>query len=281
MMFELVFVFMFAAALLGSLAAGLWDLKTTDIPDEITALMAASGLFAWYVYGFATGDFWPLAASLAAGSIFLAFGWLFYKAGQWGGGDATLMAGIGFMIPIFPDFGLFSFSFFINVFIIGVAWNIIYSLAYGAGRQLGLFEKKANVIDMTMSEIRNPLFLAAAAVPMLLLAFFILNGFANLSIFAFALLLLAIFFSYAKVLEQKLFRKSVSAKELREGDVLLNSKLWVGLEKSDAEKLRKSRKRYIIKTGVPFGMAFPLALLATYLFGNLVFLIMEFLMAGW
>jgi hypothetical protein len=39
----------FTVALIGGFAAGLWDLKTSDIPDEAPALMATLGLFIWYV----------------------------------------------------------------------------------------------------------------------------------------------------------------------------------------------------------------------------------------
>lgn len=278
-MIEIFFLMMFSFALIGSLAAGIWDLKTTDIPDEITAIMGSFGIFSWFVYALTTGNFAPLTASVVAGSIFLIFGWILYKTGQWGGGDATLMAAIAFMIPLFPGIPLFSISFAINVFVAGAVWNIIYSLAYGVGRQFGIMSEKTDVIGISLNEMRKPYYifiiLISTAFLAVSLAFSlhpVIKAISGISLF------LSIFLPYARVVEYRLFRKTIDSKDLREGDVMISKKIWIGITKEEVDKLRKTGKRYEIKTGVPFGMAFPIALIATLLFGNLILIFTEFML---
>ena len=127
-MFELLLV---AIALVGSFACGIYDLKTSNVPDSVCILMIASALLIHSVYGFYTGDFTNLIDSFLFGGLFLAFGLLMYFTGQWGGGDGELLVAMGFLLPnisfvntLFP----FALSFFINTFFIGAAYSIIYSL---------------------------------------------------------------------------------------------------------------------------------------------------------
>ncbi|MCD6381373.1 MAG: prepilin peptidase, partial [Candidatus Aenigmarchaeota archaeon] len=110
----------FFIALFGSLIAGLWDLKTTEIPEEIPALMTGFGLFIWFIYALSIGNMYPLFLSVIVGTMFLSIGWVFYRMGQWGDGDAAIMASIGYLVPFFPSIPLFSFSFFVNIFIVGL-----------------------------------------------------------------------------------------------------------------------------------------------------------------
>ncbi|MCS7106355.1 MAG: hypothetical protein NZ942_03500, partial [Candidatus Aenigmarchaeota archaeon] len=57
--------------------------------------------------------------------------------------------------------------------------------------------------------------------------------------------------------------------KLKVGDVLAESKLWEGITQKDLIKIKKSGKKYVvIKEGVRFAPAFPLALLFTLYFGD-------------
>ncbi len=77
---------------------------------------------------------------------------------------------------------------------------------------------------------------------------------------------------FGKTVEEIGFKKRIKVSELKEGDVLDDSKVWDGLTKKQVKKFQKSGKKYVvIKEGVRFAPTFPLALLITILFGDIVF----------
>jgi len=125
-MFELLLI---AIALIGSFAAGIYDLKTTNIPDKVCIVMIILGLLLYVLNGFLTNDFTTLLNSLLFGGIFLIIGLLMYYAGGWGGGDGELLIAIGILLPSlsfvrtqFP----FALSFFINTWFVGAIYSVIY-----------------------------------------------------------------------------------------------------------------------------------------------------------
>lgn len=267
-MLETIFLVMFLFALIGSLAAGLFDLKTTEIPDEIPTIMAAVGVFLWFMFSLTYGTPFYLIMSLLVGTVFLAFGWVLYKAGQWGGGDAKLLAAIGYMLPVMPNSEFFSLLFFMNVFLVGAAYVIMYSVI------LGLLNPKSFGYFVTdIKKTWKTVFIVPVIISACFIVLMLYSGMADFiflySIF-FLVLFVMIFWRYAKVIEKHVFMHEVPASQLREGDVLLEAKTWDGITKSEAEKLRKTRKKFRIKEGVRFGPVFFLALITTYLLGNTI-----------
>ena len=127
-MLELLLI---AIALIGSFAAGLYDLKTTNIPDKVCILMIISGIALYSLNGFLTNDFTLLSNSLFFGGLFLVFGLLFYYAGWWGGGDGELLIAIGILLPnvsFVKTYFPFAISFFINSWFIGLIFSVIYAI---------------------------------------------------------------------------------------------------------------------------------------------------------
>lgn len=120
-----------AIALIGSTIAGLWDLKTTDIPDPVCVGMIALALLLAYFDG-------SMSITLMAGSLALAFSLAMYFAGQWGGGDGELLvANIMLLASIDESLAL---GFFVNLFLIGAVYSIVYCVVYAKinGKKLNL-----------------------------------------------------------------------------------------------------------------------------------------------
>jgi Flp pilus assembly protein protease CpaA len=281
-MFEWVLI---AVALAGSFIAGVIDLKTTEIPDEIPYVMASVGIVLHLIESIAMGSYTPILNSCLAGLSFLAFGFFMYYTGQWGGGDAKLLSALGFLLPTLPEtrtFFPFSLSLFFNVFFIGAIYMVVYAFA------LSLKEKrvwtefshdlKANVGMLVMLNI-------AIAVVLILFGIFAMRFLVGLSFFdllimelklvAFVVLMFFVW-RFSKTVEEVGFKKKIPVSKLREGDVLLDSKLWEGLTKEQVKKIKKSGVKHVwIKEGVRFGMAFPLALLFTLFVGDGIILLMS------
>jgi len=254
-------------AFIGSVIAGIWDLFTTEVPDEVPALMIALGIFNWFVYALSSGDSTPLMLSLLAGTSLLVFGLTLYRAGHWGGADAWLLAAIGYNIPLYNS-QVFLPSFLFNFLIVGSVYMVIYAIILGV--------KNHGVFSYFIKDIKNSKFVSGTVlVSLLVIAAFYILSYRILPIAeAFALIIFLVFFwKYAKVIEKKVFRKQVRTSQLKVGDVLENM-LWRGITAEEIKKIRRTKRFVFIKEGVRFVPAFPIALAVTLWFGNLLFFIL-------
>ncbi len=243
-----------AIALVGSLVAGIHDLLTTDIPDSVTNFMIISGIAIWYFHSIFSGTMLPLTLSLIVGFTFSVIGSVLYKTGNWGGGDGKLLAGIGFLLPFWPGIPLFSIKFFLNVFFIGGIYSLFYAI-YLASKSKNFKSRFSERIEKHIL-LASAVSLAAAAItwfasPLMALSSFVIV----LSMF--------VAWDFGKAVEESSFVREIPTSELKEGDVLADSKTWRGLEKHEVEKLKKRKGKIMIKEGVRFGPSFFLALVFT------------------
>ncbi len=254
----------------GSAIAGITDLLTTEVPDEIPFLMSASAIFYWYAYSLRAESMMPLFLSLAVGTALLAIGMILYKKGQWGGADALILAAIGYAMP-------FSFmqNFIVNLMLIGSVYMIFYALALGIKNKkvFGIFlkdikENKKVVFGMPLAFLA---FLALLAYISQALSGYVRTG-PMINIFLLVAFL-TLFWRYGKVIETHVFRRKVLSSRLREGDVV-EGMIWRGLTRKEIMKIRRQKRYVIVKEGVRFVPAFPLALVATVLWGNLLIYIL-------
>ncbi len=248
--------------------AGLWDLKTTEVPDHLLYAMISIGIIYWVGNWILTGDLTSLAVSLTVGTLLLALGIVMYRKGQWGGADAWILAAIGYMIPFYNG-EVFIVPYLLNFVIV----SIIYSVAYAA--IIGLINR--GVFRYVYKDLRSKWKITAGIPAVLMVLVFITaieRPFFTALIFNLFVLftLLILFWRYAVVLEARVFKKRVPTSKLKIGDVLEKGN-WVGLTAKQVKQLR-SRKRYVvIKDGMRFVPVFAIALVLTLLFGNLFFVI--------
>ncbi|MFH8092513.1 MAG: A24 family peptidase [Candidatus Aenigmatarchaeota archaeon] len=273
-------------AFIGSFIAGLIDLKTTEIPDEIPYVMSIAGIIIHIIEAIILKSFLPIIYSFLAGLGFLAFGFFMYYTGQWGGGDAKILSAFGFLLArVNNDKTYFPFplSLFFNVFFIGAIYMIVYSVV------LSLKERKIwSEFSHDLKSNAGTFLLVNAGIFLFLfftsfLAVKFLLGMKFLEIFLLQIkflafiMLLFIIYRFSKIVEEVAFKKKIPVSMLREGDVLLESKVWEGLTKEQVRKIKKSGVKYVwIKEGVRFGLAFPLALLFTLFLGDGIILLMSF-----
>lgn len=291
---------LFAVALVGAAAGGWIDLKTTEVPDSVPLGMAVAGLVIHAFQAYSTGTLFPLYSAAAVSLGYLAFGYILYYTGQWGEADVLLLGAVGFVLPTAPQFfsgtaaalpwTIYPLIFLLNTFIVGGVYSILYAfaVALGSGKV-----KKAFYEDITKNRqtiIRIALFAIFGVALMSLYfgsattypaSFFLIQAAIILPAFAGLYLI----YRFAIIVDKHAFRKKIPASQLREGDVLaesiragglnLSGKLFVGLEKSDVKKIQKVKKSVLIKEGIRYGPTFFLALLATWLFGNLLMVVLN------
>jgi Flp pilus assembly protein protease CpaA len=254
-------------ALAGSFIAGLWDLRTTEVPDELLYLMVTAGIFFWYINAGLTNDFYPLFVSLSVGTVSLVLGIALYKTGKWGGADAWMFAAIAYLVPVYGNNNFFISYYFFNLLFVSLAYMIIYSIALGL--------KHRAVFSYLNEDLKKNWHMVCAA-PVAFLAIFVIMQLLMMPVlyapFVMIFVLIAflsIFWRYALIIEKRVFVRRVPAKNLKTGDVLVDMK-WVGLTEKEVKEIKKRKKYVTIKEGVRFTMVFFITLVVTLLFGNLL-----------
>ncbi len=268
-----------ATALIGSSLAAAWDLRTTEIPDQIPHAMIVAALLLYALQSYTQWSYLPILYSLIAGLSLLGFGFLMYYLGQWGGGDAKILAAIGFLLPLqhsstrllFP----FPLSYLINVFLVGAVYMLGYAAVLAAKNKRILTAFKSDIKASSSVFIVGSfaLFGLFLAVNFYLANYFHIHFgpmlFVNALLPSVATVALFLVWKFAKAVENVGFKKRIPVSKLRVGDVLLKSKLWEGITEKELRAIRRSKKSHVwIKEGVRFAPAFPLALLFTLYLGD-------------
>ena len=254
-------------AFIGALSAGILDLRSSEFPDDIPYLMIALGIFMWFIYALTFGNSQPLMLSIALGMLFSIIGYLSYRLGAWGDGDAAILAAIVFVVPSV----LFLADFIMNLLVVSVIYLVLYSLVIGIGKEN---IRKAFIKDVSRKKYFILGYFAFLAV-MLALGYVINPDLLIYLLFLWLLGLFMIFFIiYGKNIEKKLFRKRIPINDLKEGDVLASSKQLRGLTKHEIEELKKHHKFIRIKEGVRFTIVFAIAIAITVFFGNILLMIL-------
>jgi len=248
--------------LIGLIIASLWDLKTTEVPDEIPYLLIIVGIFYWLIIGSASNDFTNLFYSLTIGSLLLAFGLLLYKLGKWGGADAWLLAAIGYTIPLHNN-QIFMAGFILNFLVVATAYTVIYTLIIGLMNRESFsylredLRRNYKIFFIPLAFLSFPVYLYSRGV------FLTSSLIPSVSIF-----LLLIFWRFAVNIERKIFTRKISSSKIKEGDVL-EEMVWRGLTDQEVERIKKNRKYVTIKEGIRFVPVFPITLVVTLIYGTL------------
>ncbi|MFA4819401.1 MAG: A24 family peptidase [Candidatus Aenigmatarchaeota archaeon] len=252
-------------AVAGSILAGLWDLKTTEVPDKLPVGMVIVGIAYWILQGM-LGDWYPFTVSIIVGTALLAIGLIMYKKGQWGGADAWILAAIGYMVPVYGG-EIFIVPYLMNFMLVSIFYTVIYSVTIGILNRhvfkyvVKDFRENLKFILGVPAAVIIAILVASAAVPRIII---LIPKLVPL------IILLLLFWRYAFVIERKVFRKKVPTSKLRKGDVLEKGN-WVGLTDRQIKKLRSQKRFVVIKDGMRFVPVFAIALVLTLLFGNLFF----------
>ncbi len=254
-----------AAALLGGVICGLYDLKTSNMLDPVAWAMIALGIGLHAYESLVTGNWFVLQWCLTVVALFFLFSLFMYYRGYWGGGDGEMLVAYGALLPFGANHEpFFPVNLFINVFFVGGFYSLIYSLF--------LLRREKKVLKKIKRELKGcgkyfSAFFGALA------GAFVIGVF---SPFMFPLLLgVSLLFiyppllRYSRIIENEVFKKRIPTNKLRPDDVLgedipelgLKAKFVRGLSEEEVRKIRDVRKYVVIKDGVRFIPVFPVALL--------------------
>ena len=227
--------------------ASIDDIKTTEIRDLDVYFFIGVLIFLNILEFLFLKDWNFLISLLINASIFGIFGLIMYIAGQWGLGDSFLLFSFG-LLNLFNT-PLEALSFLLLILAIGAIFTFIYSILFV------ISTKKFNRLNL-ISKISMLISLA------LLLSFFYFIKLAE-TFFSLIIFLVFLYFSLPFLSEVKnLMIRKVKISELKEGDVLLDFKVWRGITKEEIEELKKKGIKYVfVKEGVRYAPTFLFSLI--------------------
>lgn len=284
-------VILAAAALAGLIVATYTDLKKREVPDWLSYGMIATGLGLNLLFSFIYKDYWLFVNSLAGFLLFLAIALGMFYSAQWGGGDSKVLMGMGALIGLDVRFRSFPFlgSFIFNLLVVGAVYGMMWSLVL-ALKNWRRFHKEFRKIQRISLVIRLRVYLICFVILIGVLALFS-RGTALCPFFLGLLLsVLLIFYLsiFVKAIEKSCMIKSVTPERLTEGDWIVREVKYkgkyicgpkdLGIEKKQIRELVKlyrqnKIRKVLIKEGMPFVPSFLIAYITSFIFGNLLFLL--------
>jgi Flp pilus assembly protein protease CpaA len=123
-------------AIIALIFASITDLKKREVPDIINYSLIVIGLILGLLSSIFNISPWPFISSVAGLLFGYLIGSVMFYTGQWGGGDAKMLIGLGallgFDIYALIENGISTFfsSPFVNVFIAIVLTGIIYGIGF-------------------------------------------------------------------------------------------------------------------------------------------------------
>lgn len=262
---------LFGVLLCGIIIATAQDLKRREVDNWLNFFLLITGIIT-IVYTALFSNDWGL---LLQGLFVVGLGFIamhvFYMARIFAGGDAKLLFALS---PYFVNETFFltfiHFGFFILfLFFCGGIWGLCYSLVLFFKN----FSETAKQFKHQLITCRVWWFILCGAI--LLGLSFVYH---LLLVFGILVILFPFLFSFAKALEIVVMTKTISGKELREGDWLLDD-ITVGSKKIKATfdgvtkeelALLASKKKIRIRDGIPFVPGFFFAFLLYYFYADFI-----------
>ncbi len=279
--------------LLALIIGSVTDFKKREVPDTVNYGLMAVGIVSGLILSILNKSIWPALSAIGGLGVGYLIGALMYYTGQWGGGDAKMLMGIGAMqglfIPIlhishFKE--LFSgtpifITTTLTIFVAGATYGILYAF-YLALKEWKTFKQAF------IQKIREPKIMVRRYIITSLVIggiIFLLLIKTVLFKILIALFIFAIFFGHyltllGNVIEERMMIKPMHVSKLTEGEwvrkeVKINGKVIcgpkdrLGISTEQIKTLKKHGvKTVLVKKGIPFIPGFLLGYIIIIITGN-------------
>ncbi|MFC1752334.1 prepilin peptidase [Thermoproteota archaeon] len=264
------------------------DIKTREVPDWVNYAFIVTALGVRVIWSAASYDWVYIAEGVLGLLACVALAYAMFYAGQWGGGDAKMIMGLGAMIGLDLHINSFLLGFVINTFIVGAVYALLFSV-YLAIKNRDKFKKEFKKLFYTRKVMMMRKMIIISAAIMLIVIFFVNINEIKAIMLALVILYVATFYLwiFVRIIERSSMYKKVTPDKLTEGDwiakdVFVAGKricgpkdLGISIEQINKLKRFKKQKKInkiLIKEGIPFVPSFLLAFGVTWVWGNLLIL---------
>ena len=259
--------------------SSLIDIKTREVPDELSIGLIAVAVLFKLLYALSAKDWSIILSSLTGFAVFLWISLVMYYTRQWGGGDAKLFMAIGIALPYFPrEITFLNPHLSMNFLLIILVNVLIFGFIYGMGYIFYLYFKKKIKIYFKL----NRSFLLVSVLFIVLSMFFRYELRILLLLLSLIILVYPYLITLTKEVEKKILTYRINVNKLTEGDwivddikyrkKLIYSKKSPGVTKEQISLLKKFKiKEVLVKEGIPFIPAIFLGVLFSLIFGSILF----------
>lgn len=279
-----------AIILIGLGIATITDIKKREVPDTLNFGLIILGIVLGILSSIFANSWQPIISSVLGLAIGYGVGALMFYTGQWGGGDAKMLMGIGAILGVqWAELvglltGIGDIPFFITTIITIFIAGGIYGFAYAIfliikNRKEFKMEFRKKREEKNMVKVRKIILGITALIILIMLL-------VNDKFLKMALGMIAVFvffgqylFIISKVVEKVCMIKTIPVRALTEGDWIVEDVVVkgkricgpkdLGVSLDQIEELKKKKVRTIkIKEGIPFIPGFLLGYILMVVFGN-------------
>jgi len=261
------YFFLYGIALIAVLFSVVQDIRFREIANWVTFSLIAFVLAYRAFYSIYSNNLMFFVYGLIGVLLFVSLGYLFYYSKIFAGGDAKLLFGLGGIFPYssFLDYVYYGFGFILFLFLGGIVYTLIYSGFLIKGNSKAFKESFRN----QFREKKKYFLISLFGLLLIIFGLYDLNSLVGW-ISAIFVFILPLIFIYIHAIESSCMIKLTPPDKITEGDwlekdVFIGSKVikksFHGLSFDEILLLRKSGKKILIKTGVPFAPSFLIALL--------------------
>ncbi len=261
--------------LIGLIIGSVTDIVRREVPDMLNYSMIAMGFFLGLIFSLKQLSFSPILNSLYGFGIAFTISMILFKTGQWGGGDAKMLWGIGalggFSIAEFPF--PFIFKFLVVSMVVGAVYGLfwMFYLAIKNGSKFTSNFKRLK--DTKASKYTRVAYLVLAFLILILIPILKLPIETVMALFLVLGLFTLFFYLYifVKSVEQGCLVKELKVSKLTPGDWITNNPVVngkefvcekMGVTKEQIQYLKKHNVQSVeVTEGIPFVPAFLIAFL--------------------
>ena len=266
------------------------DWKIREVPNWVSYSLVIVMLLLRLIDFAITRNLTNLLYALGTGGVFLFLGLVMFYTGQWGGADMKLLTGLGLgfgslLGPIFPKYFApwpFGITLLTNLLIITAIYSVIFGFVVS-------YDNKKVFSDMRKSMMKQEMKIVLIVFAISCLGILYDRVFGLIALIPPLWLLMR----YMKSVEKNCLIRNRAWKDVVEFDVpiknvMLGKKMIQDSEEpngfsletlAECRKLAKKGKlpkKIIVKWGIPMIPVFPIAILLSVYFGDLLFLLMNF-----
>ncbi len=258
--------FLVVLALVWIIAAVVQDLRKREVANWVNFSLIAIALSYRAFVSVWVLDYWYLVYGLIGFGIFFALANAFYYGRVFAGGDAKLLMALGAVLPFSSSLfeNLENFLYFI-VFLMfaGSLWGLVYSLVLISKHKRQFSKEFSKQLHKNKTLVK--VFIIMAVLVFIFILFVKQYIF---SLFSLLVLLFPFLYVYAKSIEESCMIKSVRTQDLTIGDWLYKpvkigkrtiKPNWEGLNEDELKLLKKTKRKVLVKEGVPFTPSFLIA----------------------
>lgn len=268
--------------------ASISDLKTREVPDWVNFGLIFSGLGLRLIFSVMEQNMWYIVIGLSGLGLAVVIAYAMFYAGQWGGGDAKLLMGLGATLGLDPRSAIDGtfVSLLVNLLFVGGFYGLCWSIGLALKHRKAMKTKLLEYVN-EKHIVRARRIMLLTTVIMIAVGFFVQNSILQLTIWtvAFAVFLLFYLWIFAKIVERVCMHKHVDPSKLTEGDwiaydvVVKGERICgpkdLGISKEQIKKLVSLKKKKLLKTvlikeGIPFVPSFFIAYAVTLIWGNVL-----------